>query len=158
MSRSHQILFLMSDISSFSEGCVSPSSVAGVGSSAVQEAAMYRRLLLTAVLGLTLSACVPYYDGGSSYYRSEVYTAPAPVYYYGGGPSYQYRRGYYAPPPRYYSAPRYYQPAPRYYPAGPRAGYRPYPSQGWGDHRGYGGHGRGDGRGGEHGRGRGGHR
>lgn len=59
---------------------------------------MYRRLLLTAVLGLTLSACVPYYDGGSSYYRSEVYTAPAPVYYYGGGPSYQYRRGYYAPP------------------------------------------------------------
>ena len=114
---SHQILFLMSDISSFSEGCVSPSSVAGVGSSAVQEAAMYRRLLLTAVLGLTLSACVPYYDGGSSYYRSEVYTAPAPVYYYGGGPSYQYRRGYYAPPPRYYGPPAvvYVQPGRGYY-------------------------------------------
>ncbi|GGL51422.1 hypothetical protein GCM10009091_36550 [Pseudomonas brenneri] len=115
---------------------------------------MYRRLLITAVLGLTLSACVPYYGGGSSYYRSEVYTTPAPVYYYGGGPSYQYRRGYYAPPPRYYPAPRYYQPAPRYYQAGPRAGYRPYPNQGWGDHRGYRGHGRG----GDHGSGHGGHR
>ena len=158
MSKSHQICFLRSDLLSFSESCLSPPSVAGVCSSAVQEAAMYRRLLIIAVLGLTLSACVPYYDGGSSYYRSEVYTAPAPVYYYGGGPSYQYRRGYYAPPPRYYPAPRYYQPAPRYYQAGPRVGYRPYPSQGWGDHRGYNGHGRGDGRGGDHGRGRGGHR
>jgi hypothetical protein len=121
---------------------------------------MYRRLLLIAVLGLTLSACVPYYDGGGSYYRSEVYTSPAPVYYngyYGGGPTY-YRRGYYAPSPRYYSAPRYYQPAPRYYPAGPRGGYRPYPNQGWGDHWGNGGRGRGDGRGGDHGGGRGGHR
>lgn len=39
---------------------------------------MYRRLLLSALLGLTLSACVPYYDGGQSYYRSEVYTSPAP--------------------------------------------------------------------------------
>ncbi len=74
---------------------------------------MYRRLLLIAVLGLSLSACVPYYDGGPGYYRSEVYTAPAPVYYYGGGPAYQYRRGYY-PAPRYYApAPRYYQPVPR---------------------------------------------
>ena len=40
---------------------------------------MYRRLLLSALLGLTLSACVPYYDGGQSYYRSEVYTSPAPA-------------------------------------------------------------------------------
>ncbi|WP_373369405.1 hypothetical protein [Pseudomonas chlororaphis] len=46
---------------------------------------MYRRILLTAFLGLALSACVPYYDydGGSTYYRSEVYTTPAPVYYGG---------------------------------------------------------------------------
>lgn len=100
---------------------------------------MYRRLLLSALLGLTLSACVPYYDGGQSYYRSEVYTSPAPVYYYGGGTAYQYRRDYY--------------PAPRYY--GPRAGYRPYPNQGWGGDRwGNGGHGRGS----DHGGGRGGHR
>lgn len=55
---------------------------------------MYRRLLLSALLGLTLSACVPYYDGGRSYYRSEVYTSPAPAYYYGGGSAYQYRRDY----------------------------------------------------------------
>lgn len=120
---------------------------------------MYRRLLLIALLGLTLSACVPYYDGGGrSYYRSEVYTSPAPVYYYGGGPSYQYRRDYYAPPPRYYPAPRYYQSAPHYYPAGPRAGYRPYPNRGGGDHWSNGGRGRGDGRGSNHGGGRGGHR
>ncbi|KTC19117.1 hypothetical protein AO391_16465 [Pseudomonas marginalis ICMP 9505] len=118
---------------------------------------MYRRLLLSAVLGLTLSACVPYYDGGATYYRSEVYTAPAPAYYY-GGPSYQYGRSYYAPPPRYYPAPRYYQPAPRYYQAAPRyyprPGYRPYPNQAWGDRGGNGGHGRGP----DHGGGRGGHR
>lgn len=95
---------------------------------------MYRRLLLSALLGLTLAACVPYYDGGQSYYRSEVYTSPAPVYYYGGGSAYQYRRDDY-PAPRYYAPPpRYYPPAPRYY--GPRAGYRPYPNQGWdGDNR-----------------------
>ncbi|MFC6337233.1 hypothetical protein GIR22_16845 [Pseudomonas sp. CCM 7891] len=117
---------------------------------------MYRRIFLTALLGLTLSACVPYYDGGQSYYRSEVYTSPAPAYYYGGAPA--YRRGYYAPPPRYYSAPRYYQPGPRYYPAGPRAGYHGYPNQRGRDHWGNGGRGRGDGRGGDHGRGRGGHR
>lgn len=111
---------------------------------------MYRRLLLTALLGLTLSACVPYYDGGGTYYRSEVYTAPAPTYYYGGGSSY-YGRSYYAPPPRYYPAPRYYQAAPRYYQPAPRyysrPGYRPYPNQGW-DNRG-GGHNQG-GRGGGH--------
>jgi len=114
---------------------------------AVREAAMYRRLLLTALLGLTLCACVPYYDGGATYYRSEVYTAPAPAYYYGGPAYYPYGRGYYAPPPRYYSAPRYYQPAPRYY---PRPGYRPYPAQGWGNRWGNGG--------GHNGGGHGGHR
>lgn len=113
---------------------------------------MYRRLLLSALLGLTLSACVPYYDGGQSYYRSEVYTAPAPAYYYGGGTAYQYGRSYY-PSPRYYAPqPRYYQPAPRYY---PRPDYRPYPNQGWnnrwgngGGHNGGGGHGGHGGRGG----------
>lgn len=87
---------------------------------------MYRRLLLLAVLGLSLSACVPYYEGGSGYYSSEVYSAPAPAYYYGGGSSY-YSTG------RSYYSPRYYQPAPRYYPA-PRVEYRPYPHQGWGGH------------------------
>ncbi|MBP1128294.1 MULTISPECIES: hypothetical protein [Pseudomonas] len=113
---------------------------------------MYRRLLLAALLGVTLSGCVPYYEGTTTYYRSEVYTEPAPVYYYGGGPAYQYRRDYY-PAPRYYTpAPRYYQPSPRYY--GPRAGYRPYPNQGWGDRW----HNGGRGRGGDHGGGRGGHR
>ena len=119
---------------------------------------MYRRLLLIALLGLTLSACVPYYDGGATYYRSEVYTAPAPAYYYGGPRYYPSGRSYYAPAPRYYapqpryySAPRYYQPAPRYY---PRAGYRPYPNQGWGDLWGNGARGRGS----DHGGGRGGHR
>ncbi|MGY2292168.1 hypothetical protein ACW9H6_20415 [Pseudomonas sp. SDO528_S397] len=105
---------------------------------------MYRRLLLSAVLGLSLSACVPYYGGGGTYYRSEVYTAPAPAYYY-GGPGYVYGRSYYAPSPRYYPAPRYYQPGPRYY---SRPGYRPYPNQGWdsrwgngGGHNGGSGHG-----------------
>ncbi|QQZ43460.1 hypothetical protein IF690_07960 [Pseudomonas sp. SK3(2021)] len=108
---------------------------------------MYRRILLTAFLGLALSACVPYYDydGGSTYYRSEVYTTPAPVYY--GGSYYSSGRGYYAPryyqpapryyyqpAPRYYQ-PRYYQPAPRYYPSAPRAVYRAYPNRGWDGHR-----------------------
>ncbi|UUT24674.1 MULTISPECIES: hypothetical protein [Pseudomonas] len=100
---------------------------------------MYRRILLTAFLGLALSACVPYYDydGGSTYYRSEVYTTPAPVYY--GGSYYSSGRGYYAP--RYYQpAPRYYQPAPRYYQpryyqSAPRAVYRAYPNRGWDGHR-----------------------
>ncbi|UCR86195.1 hypothetical protein [Pseudomonas chlororaphis] len=88
---------------------------------------MYRRILLTAFLGLALSACVPYYDydGGSTYYRSEVYTTPAPVYY--GGSYYSSGRGYYAP--------RYYQSAPRYYQPAPRAVYRAYPNRGWDGHR-----------------------
>ncbi|CAD5200708.1 hypothetical protein [Pseudomonas sp. FEN] len=95
---------------------------------------MCPRILLAASLSLALSACVPYYDGGATYYRSEVYSAPAPAYYYGGG-SY-YRHDYYVPAPRYYAPPPI---------------YRPYPNQGWnrphwrGDDRG--GHGgrRGDG-------------
>lgn len=104
---------------------------------------MYRRLLLTVFLGLTLSACVPYYDGDSSYYRSEVYTSPAPVYYSGGSYYYSAPRGYYAPryyqpAPRYYSAPRYYQHGPRYY-SPPRAVYRPYPHRGGWDGRDRGG-------------------
>ncbi|WPO50154.1 hypothetical protein [Pseudomonas sp. S1Bt23] len=100
---------------------------------------MYRRILLTAFLGLALSACVPYYDydGGSTYYRSEVYTTPAPVYY--GGSYYSSGRGYYAPryyqPALRYYQPRYYQPAPRYYQSAPRAVYRAYPNRGWDGHR-----------------------
>jgi len=100
---------------------------------------MHPRILLAASLSLALSACVPYYDEGATYYRSDVYTAPAPAYYYGGG-SY-YRRDYYVPGPRYYA------------PA-----YRPYPHRGWErhEHRWRGddddGHGRhGHGRGHDHG-------
>lgn len=86
---------------------------------AVQEAAMYRRLLILIAMSLALSACVPYYEGGSGY-RSEVYTSPAP--YYGGYRSYEaYPRRYYAPPPRYYQARPRYRPAPDYHPGhGPR--------------------------------------
>ncbi|MDP9781497.1 hypothetical protein J2W59_001311 [Pseudomonas fluorescens] len=113
---------------------------------------------------MTLSACVPYYDGDTSYYRSEVYTSPAPVYYgYGGGSYYSAPRGYYAPryyqpAPRYYSAPRYYQPGPRYY-SPPRAAYRSYPNRGgWdGYNRGGWNDDRGGGRGGRDHRGRGDH-
>ena len=73
-----------------------------------------RPILLMAVLGLSLGACVPYADGGGSYYSSEVYTSPAPYYSDGGG--YYSSGGYYTSPRRYYSPPaRYYQPTPRYY-------------------------------------------
>jgi hypothetical protein len=119
------------------------------GSLAVQEAAMYRQILLIAVLGLSLGGCVPYSDGGVSYYSSEVYTSPAPGYY-AGGDRYYSNGGYYSPParyyapparyykptPRYYSQPRIYQPAPRYYQAPPRyyqsrPDYRAHQSHGW---------------------------
>ena len=110
------------------------------GSLAVQEAAMCRRLVLITSMSLSLAACVPYYDGGSSYYRSDIYSSPAPVYY-GGGSYYSYPRSYYSQPSRYYpsaryyqAAPRYYQPSPRYYQAPSRA-YRPTPSHGWDGHR-----------------------
>ena len=87
---------------------------------------MYRRLLSIVVIGLSLSACVPYYSGSTGYYRSEVYTAP--VLYYDGGyrPYYVYPRSYYAPPPRYYQGSRYY-PAPHgyYRERGYRPGHRP---------------------------------
>lgn len=79
---------------------------------------MHPRILLAASLSLALSACVPYYDGGATYYRSDVYTAPAPAYYYGGD-SY-YRRDYYVPGPRYYA---------------PGPTYRPYPHRGWERHQ-----------------------
>lgn len=114
--------------------CLSaPTSVAGMGSSAVREAAMYRRLLLVAVLSLLTTACVPY--GGNGYYRTEVYTADRygyPGYY---RPAYPYSRGYYVvPPPRYYAsppnhyrpAPHYYRPSPQYYRSSPQY-YRPAP-------------------------------
>ncbi|MCY1392305.1 hypothetical protein D3C76_259770 [compost metagenome] len=98
---------------------------------------MYRRLLLTVLLGLLTTACAPYYaeDG---YYRSEVYTVDRYSY-----PGYRYdspySRGYYiAPQPRYY-APQpyyyrpspYYRPTPHYYRPAPAPGYhRYYPGRG----------------------------
>lgn len=112
------------------------------GSLAVQEAAMLcrkrvKRILLMAVLGLSLGACVPYSDGGASYYSSEVYTSPAPAYYSGGDGYYTQPRRYYAPParyyqptPRYYYQPRVYQPAPRYYQS-QRGDYRAHQNHGW---------------------------
>lgn len=139
---SHQIPILMSDTSSV-RSLAAADQRRWCGSFAVQEAAMYRRLLLIASLGLTLSACAPYYDEGPGNYGSAVYTSPAPAYYYGGGPYYS------APPARYYSSPRYYQPAPRYYQAPPRVEYRAYQNRGWDDrgrqgwgHHEEGGHGR----------------
>jgi hypothetical protein len=64
-----------------------------------------RPILLIAILGLSLGACVPYSDEGASYYSSEVYTSPAPAYYVGGGSYYSGGGGYYSPPPRYYVPP-----------------------------------------------------
>ncbi|TVT80035.1 hypothetical protein [Pseudomonas sp. H3(2019)] len=72
---------------------------------------MYRRILLGALLGLSLSACYYYVDPG--YYGPAVYTAPVP-YYYGG---------YYAP---YYCCGLYY--GPRYY----YGGYHGYYHGGYG--------------------------
>lgn len=103
---------------------------------AVQEAAMYRRLLSILAISLSMTACVPYYSGSPGYYRSEVYTAP--VYYDGGyRPYYVYPRSYYAPPPRYYQGSRYY-PVPqgyyreRGYRPGHRPGYGGDPGRDWG--------------------------
>ncbi|MCU1750596.1 hypothetical protein [Pseudomonas sp. 6D_7.1_Bac1] len=76
---------------------------------------MYRRVLLGALLGLSLSACYYYVDPG--YYGPAVYATPAP-YYYGG-----YYGGYYAP---YYCCGFYY--GPRYY----YGGYRGYHYGGYG--------------------------
>ncbi|WP_081818623.1 hypothetical protein [Pseudomonas sp. PH1b] len=73
---------------------------------------MFRRILFGVVLGLSLSACVPYYVG-PGYYRSDVYAVPGP-YYYGGGP---YYRGWYGP--HYYRPYHYGGYGPRYY-----GGYR----------------------------------
>lgn len=120
-----------------------------MGSFAVQEAAMYRRLLLIVLLGLLTTACVPY--EGDGYYRSEVYTADSYSYpgYYNPGYRpyyYPYNHGYYvAPSPRYYAPPphAYYRPMAvpgynRYYPGrGPDPRYRHGPpsyGQEW-DHR-----------------------
>ena len=90
---------------------------------------MYRRLLSIIAIGLSLSACVPYYSGGAGYYRTEVYTAPAPYYYGGYRPYYVYPRGYDALPPHFYQGPRYYQ-GPRGYYQG--RGYRSGHGQGYG--------------------------
>ena len=107
-----------------------PTSAAGMGSFAVQEAAMYRRLSLLAVLGLLLTACAPY--GGHGYYRTDVYSVDRYSYPGYSQPAYPYNRGYYVVPQR----PRYYAPAPRYYqPAPPPAWHRPYPGPGGYDAR-----------------------
>ena len=81
---------------------------------------MSYRILLLALVGLTVSACVPY-SGRSAYYRTDYYVTDryaspgyAPGYY-------RYDRYYVAPQPRYY-----YQPGPRYY-APPVPVYRPVP-------------------------------
>ena len=84
-----------------------------------QEAAMFRRLLLSAVLGLSLSGC--YYYAGSY----DVYSSP---YYYPGYSPYSYYYGprYYYGGPRFYGGYRYYYwggHAPRYYGGGYRHGH-----------------------------------
>jgi hypothetical protein len=94
---------------------------------------MSRRLLSIIALCLAVSACVPYYSGGG-YYRSEVYTVPAPYYYGGYGPYYGYPRGYHAPPPRYYQGPPHYPQAPGYR-SGHGPGYRHGDGSGHGDDR-----------------------
>lgn len=71
------------------------------GLHAVREAAMFRRILLGVVLGLSLFACVPYYVE-PGYYRTDVYAVPGP-YYYGGYP--YYGGGY---RPHYYYRPYYH--------------------------------------------------
>ena len=98
---------------------------------------MYRRLFSIIAIGLSLSACVPYYPGATGYYRSEVYTAPAPYYYGGYRPYYVYPRSYDAPPPyvyrpsrvyresRYYQGPRDYYPRDYYQRRGHRSGHGP---------------------------------
>jgi len=62
---------------------------------------MFRRLLTIVVLGLAVSACVPY-NSGYSVYRSDVYTVPAPYYYGVYRPYYVYPHPYYAPSPHYW--------------------------------------------------------
>jgi hypothetical protein len=117
VSRTHQIPNSVSDISTVTEHLTVACQRRWCGLPAVQEAAMLCRILLLAVLGLSLGGCVPYYDEGGSYYSSEVYTSPSPAYYAGGSSYYSNGGGYYTPPPRYYVPPaRYYQPTPRYYP------------------------------------------
>ena len=124
VSGAHQIPNSVSDISTVREHLTVACQRRWCGLPAVQEAAMLCRILLLAVLGLSLGGCAPYYDEGGSYYSSEVYTSPAPTYYTGGR-SY-YSNGYYTPPPRYYVPPaRYYRPTPRYY-SQPRM-YQPSP-------------------------------
>ena len=62
---------------------------------------MSYRILLLALLGLTVSACVPY-SGRSAYYRTDYYVTDRYVSP-GYAPSYySYDRYYVAPQPRYY--------------------------------------------------------
>jgi hypothetical protein len=156
VAKTHQIPISLSDISTVTEPLTVACQRRWYGSLAVQEAAMLcrknlRQILLIVLSGLSLGACVPYSDGGDSYYRSEVYTSPAP--YYSGGGAYYSDGGYYTAPRRYYSPPaRYYQPSPRYYyqprvyqPAPRYYDYRVYQNRGWDRHDrgGWDGHNRG---------------
>ena len=116
-----------------------PTSVAGLSSLAVQEAAMYRRPLLIVVLGLILAGCY----AGPGYYESDVYTQPVYGGAYYGSYDRSYRPSYYVAPPRYYGP----RPAPYYAPR-PDYGPRPMPYAGRGYYRGdQGGH---EGRGGHY--------
>ena len=137
VAETHQIPISLSDLSTVAEQLTVACQRRWCGSLAVQEAAMLcrkqlRHILLIALSGLFLGACVPYSDG-DSYYRSDVYTSPAP--YYSDGGYYTAPRRYYSPParyyqpsPRYYYQPRVYQPAPRYY------DYRGNQNRGWDRH------------------------
>ena len=115
--------------------CTTLPSAAGTSSPAVQEAAMYSKLTLMALLVALLAGCAPY--DGPNYYRTDVYSVDRSYY---GPRAYPYSYGgayYVTPAPRYYYSapqPRYYRP-PAYH--GPRPDYRPGPRPGWngGDHR-----------------------
>src|SRR5471032_428856 len=141
ISQAHQIPKSRSDLPTVAKQLIVACQRRWCGSLAVQEAAMYRRILMLVVLSLSLGACAPYSygDGGSSYYSSEVYTSPAPAYYSGGGSYYAAPRyyqpapRYYQPAPRYYSAPRYYQAQPRYYQSQNR-GWQGHDRGGWDGH------------------------
>jgi hypothetical protein len=51
---------------------------------AVQEAAMYLRILLITLLGSLIAACAPYAGGGAYYQQTQVYTADPYPYGYSG--------------------------------------------------------------------------
>gem|GEM_PF-1223228 len=135
----HSAGILQSDVT-FSAVLGTPTSAAGSSSIAVQEAAMYRRSLLTVLMTLSLAGC---YGG---YYESDTYTQPVYSSGYSSGYVYDNYRPYgptaygsavyYSSPryysgPRYYNPPRYYAPPPRYYGPGYGGGRPGYGGGGW---------------------------